>query len=100
MYFQSSNETKETFDSKNHFASISKSHGVNVKARRADNHTRDSKLFRQSCTAAGQGLSFSGVDAHHQYGVAERKIEHATNLSRTMMFHIMLSWSTHVITNP
>ena len=96
---QESKEAKETVDGKHKFESFCRTHDVSVKGYRADNHIYNSNLFRQSCSASGQGLSFSGVNAHHQNGVAERKIGHITNLARTMLFHAMLSWSTHVTTH-
>ena len=96
---QESKEAKETVAGKHEFEGFCKTHGVDVKNYRADNHIYNSTLFRQSCAAAGQGLTFSGVNAHHQNGVAKRKIRCASNLARTMLFHAMISWSTHVSTN-
>ena len=66
---------------------------------RADNHVYNSNLFRQSCAAAGQGLTFSGANTHNQNGIAECKIGYVTKLERTMLFHAMISWSSNVQTN-
>ena len=71
-----------------HFSRIN---GVDIKSYRADNHIYNSNLFRQSYTATGQGLTFSGVNAHYQNGVAKRKISYITNLARTMIFHAIIS---------
>ena len=88
---QETKEAKETVDGKQKFEGFCKTHGVDVKNYRADNHIYNSNLFRQSCAATGQGLTFSGVNAYHQNGVAERKIRYITNLARTMLFHAMIS---------
>jgi hypothetical protein len=39
-----------------------------------------------------QVLSFSGVGAHHQNGIAERAIQTVTNMARACMFHAQLHW--------
>ena len=96
---QTSKDANETVAGKHKFENWATTNGVDIKAYCADNHTCNSNLFRQSCTAAGQGLTFSGVNAHHQNGVAERKIGHITNLARTMLFHAMISWPQHITTN-
>ena len=92
-------EAKETVDCKHKFEGFCRIHVMNVKNYRADNHIYNSNLFRQSCTAAGQGLTFSGANAYHQNEVAKCKIRYITNLARTILFHIMISWSTYVSTN-
>jgi transposase InsO family protein len=51
-----------------------------------------SKEFREHCTRLGQELSFSGVGAHHQNGVAERAIQTITNMARANMIHAQLHW--------
>ena len=40
-------------------------------------------------------MSFSGVGAHHQNGVAERSIRTVTSWARTMMLHAVLHWPEH-----
>ena len=96
---QTSKEASETVDSKHKFENFARTHGIEVKSHRSDNHMCNSNLFRQSCAAAGQGMSFSGVTTHHQNGVAERKIGYVTNLARAMLFHAMISWPSHVNAN-
>ena len=88
---QESKEAKENIKGKHKLEVFCVSHGVDVKNYRADNHAHNSNLFLQSCAAAGQGLSFSGVNSHYQNGVAERKIGCITNLARIMMLCTMIS---------
>jgi hypothetical protein len=42
---------------------------------------------------AGQGLTFDGVGAHHQNGIAKRQIRELQELARTMMIHDHRRWS-------
>ena len=62
---QESKEAKETMDSKLKFKGFCKIHSVDAKNYRVDNYIYNSNLFRQSCTVVGQGLIFSGVNAHY-----------------------------------
>ena len=50
---QTSKEASETVDGKHAFENFARTHGIEIKAYRADNHIYNSNLFRQSCTAAG-----------------------------------------------
>ena len=47
--------------------------GMRIKSYRADNHPFASKEFKQDLELMGQTISYSGVGAHHQNGVAERE---------------------------
>ena len=62
---QESKEAKEIVDGKYKFRDFYWIHSIDTKHYRADNHIYNSNLFRQSCTVAGQGLTFLGVNAHH-----------------------------------
>jgi hypothetical protein len=41
---------------------------------------------------AKQGLSFCGVNAHHQNGRAEQRIRHLTEAARTRILHAAHRW--------
>ena len=79
-HLQDSKDTKKTIDGKHRFQGFSQQHNVTIKAYCTNNYIRNSSLFRQNCSAAGQGLLFSGANAHHQNDVIERKIGYITNL--------------------
>jgi hypothetical protein len=51
-----------------------------------------SKAFRDSCSLCGQGIRYSGVNAHHQNGIDKRYIHTITERARTMLIHAMVSW--------
>ena len=69
----------ESIKGKNEFERFSLQNGVRIKAYRADNHPFNSVEFRQDFENKNQAISFSGVGAHHQNGVAERSIQTVTS---------------------
>ena len=46
--------------------------------------------FQDGLSNSKQGLTLSGVGAHHQHAVAEREFGVVFNLARTMMLHVKL----------
>ena len=82
----------ETIASKTAFERFAMQHGVQVKRYRADNHPFGSKEFQESLDSTRQTLTFSGVGAKHQNGVAERAIQTITSWARAMMLHSILHW--------
>lgn len=83
----------ETIKSKTAFEQVAREHGHKVHEYRADNHPFSSEEFVGSIdTPGGQTISYSGVGAHHQNGVAERAIQTITSWARTMMLHAILNW--------
>ena len=64
----------ETLQVKHDFERFAKSHGVEIKSYRADNHPFGSKAFREDIVMQDQGLTFSGVGVHHQ-NCSERTIQ-------------------------
>jgi hypothetical protein len=66
--------------------------GVKIKAYHSDNGVFSSKEFKSHCTSLGQDLTFSGVGAKFQNGVAERGIGTVCNMARANMLHATLSW--------
>ena len=52
-----------------------------------------------ACREKGQGLTFAGVNAHHQNGIAERKIQTLQELTRTMLVHANKRWPKAITTS-
>eukprot|EP00934_Nitzschia_sp_Nitz4_P006171 Nitzschia sp. Nitz4//scaffold433_size7783//3146//4816//NITZ4_009149-RA/size7783-exonerate_protein2genome-gene-0.0-mRNA-1//-1//CDS//3329551824//6161//frame0 len=63
-----------------------------IEAYRADNKPFANKTFQADVDSLGQSISFSGVGAKHQNGVAERSIQTISNWARTMLLHQVLHW--------
>lgn len=53
----------------------------------SDNGVFNSKEFRAHCKYLKQKLTFSGVGAHHQNGIAEIGIHTVCNMARADMLH-------------
>jgi transposase InsO family protein len=66
--------SEETLKSKLAFEKFALSHGVNIIHYHADNGRFKDNLFMNSIEEKGQTISFSGVGAHHQNGIAEKRI--------------------------
>ena len=89
----------ETVQSKEVFEQVMSSFGRKVKSYHTDNAPFQSKVFRESLVSDNQYITFSGVGAHHQNGVAERAIKTITWWARTMMLHAIIMWPEHAIQN-
>eukprot|EP00956_Cyclotella_meneghiniana_P010938 scaffold15299_cov23-Cyclotella_meneghiniana.AAC.9 len=66
--------------------------GVSIKKYHSDNGVFSSKEFRSHCDELNQKLSFLGVGAKFQNGVAERGIQTVSSMAKANMFHAMLHW--------
>ena len=64
----------EALNAKLHFEKLAKDSGVQVKRFRADNRVFASNSFKKSLAFAEQEITFCGVNAHFQNGIAECSI--------------------------
>ena len=92
VYMQVSLGASETIKSKHKFEQEALEAGVVVRAYRTDNGIFTKEQFLNELIENGQGITVSGVGAHHQNGVAERAIRTTVTKSRTMLLHAMLRW--------
>lgn len=92
LHLQHSQDAEQTLKGKIAFESMAATHGIKIKHYHADNGIFNANLWRESCKTKQQGLSFAGVNAHHQNGVAERKIGILTELTRTNLNHTCQKW--------
>ena len=74
------------------FEAYAKSHGVKILRYHADNGRFADNAFRKSIEENGQDLSFCGVNAHWQNGVAEKRIRDLQDNARTMLLHAQCRW--------
>ena len=82
----------EAIRAKQRFEREMASMGVTVLSFHTDNGVFTSAAFQDELSKLGQGLSLSGVGAHHQNAMAERSIGVVFSLARTMMLHAKLRW--------
>jgi transposase InsO family protein len=99
VYHQTSMTSEETLKSKLAFEKFAASHGVNIKHYHADNGRFKDKLFSKSIEEKGQTISFCGVGAHHQNGIAEKRIGDLQRRATTLLLHAQRRWPDAIKTH-
>jgi len=99
VHAQKSTSAQETVEAKHAFERFAKSHGVQVKHYHADNGRFAEKMFTSDIAQKGQTISFCGVNAHHQNGIAEKRIRDLSDTARTMLIHANRQWPEAISAN-
>ena len=99
VHLMSSLSGDETVEAKQAFERFAAQHGVHVSHYHADNGRFADLKFMEAVKTSHQTLSFCGVGAHHQNGIAERRIRDITETSRTMLLHAQHRWPNTVTCN-
>ena len=99
VHLQKSISEEETLQGKLAFEAHCRQHNVTVRHYHADNGIFAGNGWRNACRQEGQGLSFAGVNAHHQNGVAERRIRTLQDMARTMLIHAHKRWPNAITAN-
>ena len=99
VYHQTSMTSEETLKSKLAFEKFAASHGVNIKHYHADNGRFKDKLFSKSIEEKEQTISFCGVGAHHQNGIAEKRIGDLQRRATTLLLHAQRRWPDAINTH-
>ena len=87
-----------TLEAKNSFEQACASRGVTPKHYHANNGRFAETTFTSDCKSKLQKLTFCGVGAHHQNGVAENTIKQLTLTARTLLLHAQLHWPEYIST--
>ena len=74
------------------FEKYSESNGVQIKHYHADNGRFVDKTFTNDVIQNNQQVTYCGVNAHFQNGVAEKRIQDLQDLTRTAMLHASAKW--------
>jgi len=99
VWLQKSVSEEETLEGKLAFERHCRLFNVTVKHYHADNGIFSKNAWTQSCIQERQSLTLAGVSAHHQNGVAERRIRELRALARTMLIHAQRRWPQAITTN-
>lgn len=91
--------TAETIEAKHAFERLALQHGVRVRHYHCDNGRFADKAFLTDVKNALQTISFCGVGAHHQNGIAERRIRDISESARTMLLHAAHRWPKTITSN-
>ena len=82
---QESQSAEDTVEAKEVFERFAQSCGVAIRHYHCDNGVFAAKKFRDAVDHSQQTISFCGVNAHHQNGIAERRIQDLSDSTRAML---------------
>lgn len=99
IHLQESTGALETLAAKQAFELFADGHQVRIYHYHGDNGRFADNAFRASCNKSGQLLSFCGVNAHFQNGIAESKIRDLQDRARTMIVHAKHRWPDAITSN-
>jgi hypothetical protein len=80
--------SEETIEAKQAFEHFAKQYGVRILHYHCNNRQFADKAFKNSCSAKGQHLTFCGVNAHFQNGIAEKAIRDLRESARKQLLHV------------
>lgn len=92
IYLQKSATADETLEGKKLFEKYAQDQGITIKSYHADNGIFKANKWVANCQENRQGLTFAGVNAHHQNGIAEKRIRDLQDLARTSLIFAKRRW--------
>ena len=92
VFLQRRLTSEETVLAKHAFERYARDRGVRIQHYHADNGRFADNGFIRDCQAHGQGLTYCGVNAHFQNGIAEKKIRDLQEQTRTMLLYAIGKW--------
>jgi GAG-pre-integrase domain len=99
VYLQQTSNAAETLEAKKQFESYAKTHNVHIKHYHADNGRFIGTAWQDHAKLMGQSLSYAGVGAHHQNGIAEKRIRDLQDLARSSLIHAIKRWPDAINTH-
>ncbi len=92
VHLQLDNKSNETLAVKLAFKQYAAEHGVKILHYHCDNRRFHDNTFQQVCHKARQQLTFCGVNAHFQNGIAERAIWDLSESAWKQLLHMRACW--------
>ena len=99
VFLQKSLTSAETVQAKQAFEAFALSHGVSIKHYHCDNGRFADNEFIQAITESKQTISYSGVNAHFQNGIAEKRIRDLQERARKQLLHAKSRWPSAIELN-
>jgi hypothetical protein len=84
--------SKETMDAKQAFEHFAEQHDIRILHYHCDNGRFGDNAFKNSCSTKGQRLTFCGVNAHFQNGIAETAIRDLRESAQKQLLHACQRW--------
>ena len=94
VFLQKRITSAETVLAKQSFERFAWDHGVKILHYHADNGRFADNGFIQACKDNNQGITYCGVNAHFQNGVAEKRIRDLQEQARTMLLFTVHCYNT------
>ncbi len=92
VWVQRTTSVDDTLKGKHAFERYAAQHGITIKRYHADNGIFRARAWVDDCQKQRQSLSYAAVGAHHQNGVAERRIRVLQEMTRTQLIHAQERW--------
>jgi hypothetical protein len=92
VHLQIDDSSAETLATKRAFETFAAEHGVKILHYHCNNGRFQDNAFKQACHDAQQQLTFCGVNAHFQNGIAERSIRNLSESARKQLLHACACW--------
>ena len=92
VYLQKTCSAEETIKAKRAFEKYAASRGVTVQAYHTDNGIFKAKKWIEECQQQKQNVTFAGVNAYHQNGIAKQRIRELQEMTRAMLIHASKRW--------
>ena len=99
VYLQRGLTSDETLKAKRAFEAYARSHNVQIKHYHCDNGRFSDNAFIDDVTKRGQTISYCGVNAHFQNGIAEKRIRDLQERARKMLLHAKSRWPSAIELN-
>ncbi len=92
VHLQLNDKSHKTLAAKFAFKQYAVEHGVKILHYHYNNRRFHDKAFQQACHKARQQLTFCGVNAHFQNGIAKRAIQDLLESARKQLLHAPARW--------
>jgi hypothetical protein len=92
VHIQRDTTSKETLKAKRAFELFARDRGVRIKHYHAGNGRFVDNMWKNALEEDNQGITYCGVNAHWQNGVAEPRIRDLKEQARTMILHAEHHW--------
>ncbi|KAG7349703.1 reverse transcriptase RNA-dependent DNA polymerase [Nitzschia inconspicua] len=92
LVLQETGTADETLAAKHSFEAFARTHAIRIQHYHADNGRLAENLWTDDIQKQGQTMSYCGVSAHWQNGIAEKRIKDLQDLARTQLIHAKIRW--------